>query len=171
MKAINWLDWIETEWISRPSPAPRGRWVTLYTDANPLAWAMHARANAALPREVGLGVVTEAGGVFGKRVDTTFAEAMAIVHGVRAVRRTWPEAQGIGVHSDSRPAMRVLRSSRGHERDDLREAQGWLRQATHGVRVRFRWVRGHSGKNTPAAWLNARVDRRAAAACGKAEWQ
>ncbi|MEO1087958.1 MAG: hypothetical protein AAFY88_27305 [Acidobacteriota bacterium] len=164
---MKWSTWIDTEWRSREAPVPPGGFVSLFTDANPQGWGAYARAEPTLLRQIGRGRFAEAGGVYVKRMDMTAAESMAIVHGVRLTLATWPDAKGIGVRTDSRPAIRLLLASRGHQRDELREIQGLLRQATHGVRVRFKWVAAHTGRDNFASRMNRRVQIRAGWTSGR----
>lgn len=140
------------------------RWITLYTDANPRGWGAWARADDDHPTKSGDRIIRQTwSGGFDQRLDTTAAEALAIVNGCRLILATWVDVFGIGIKTDSQAAMTLLRfRAKGARRRDLQEIQAQMKSVLGSTIHRIQWVKGHRRDGTVSAYLNNRVDALAA---------
>lgn len=150
---------------------PYSRWVTAYTDGS---WSSKDKA--------GIGVVIRASRhpywtAFGCSCvddrDNNVTEMRAIVEAVRTASTLWDVVDGVGIRTDSKIAMEVLKyGARAHRRADFRalqeelwaivaaksEAQGSL------LKVRITWVKGHQCGVSKQRFMNDLVDKVAGAA-------
>lgn len=141
-------------------------WVTLYTDAgwSPQhggTWAFRVRHSFNPIRHEDYGYVEP------HARDANSAEMAAIVFGAEWVLRTYDRVDGIGVRTDSKTAISVLKfGARRHRRADYRYWQERMARAMHKksetqghtCKLRLRWVRGHQVGDTTRIWLNNRCD-------------
>ncbi len=145
-------------------------WVTLYTDASVgndgAAWAAWLRCD--LGRLVHSGAF--APDLFPpNKHDSTLAEILAILEGVRIGREHWKTASGFLVRTDSQAAADILRyRAPPHRRADFRAAQERLRSLlAPDIKIRTTWIPGHQKPDHTKAWINDRVDALARGARGR----
>lgn len=104
--------------------------------------------------------------------DSTTAEAVAILYGIRAALATWGpdgaagfDVDGIGgffVRSDSLACVEYLNSGRGNLCSAARAALDAALDLTGGYGLNVKHVCGHGRDANPsAAWANARADEAA----------
>ena len=100
-------------------------------------------------------------------INSNQAEIYAICQGIYIGMKRWPETKGFYITSDSQNALSrlerplLLVNSKGKPIHDVelrlkKKFDSMVKE--YGIKVIFRWVRGHSGGVSTPSWLNKWCD-------------